>query len=230
MNRVLHIQPDRVLVRVSRRVSEILRAAIQPASQEFRQATEIEFAAREQVVERCHGGPPEFSAKLDVVPVQLPRKIVEKLVVRIHAISRVGKTRRTKMREAAHFNRRQSVIPRICRTQKVERIQSQRSIRVPKNRRILREEPVAIAVPPESRFVHFLRRNRPHPADRNQLRPDRRHRVRVRKIVPSAHSQWKALFAVPEKVAPGNLIVWIDILIDLDQRAVQIVRRRPSHR
>src|ERR1700733_5711944 len=119
---------------VTRSVPEILIAAAQASPQKLGQAVEVEDAPPYEIVERIHSRPAVFAAEPYVVLSDLPRKVVEKLVVHVHAVARVGKCRGAKMREAGDINRRQTEIARQCRvwSEQVQRINPQRAVRIAK--------------------------------------------------------------------------------------------------
>src|SRR5579862_6959361 len=217
---------------VTRSVPEILVAAAQTSSQELGQAVEVENTSPHEIVERINGRAAILAAELYVVLSDLPRKIVKKLIVHVHAVARVGKCRGAKMREAGDINRRQTEIARQCRvwSEQVQRINSQRDVRIAEDGGVLREETVAITVPSEASLVDFLRRNRLYPAQRHELRADWGVGVCVRQVVAASDSEWKALMAVSEEIAPRNLIVCIQVVVNLCDRAVQVVCRRAANR
>ena len=87
MNSILNVQSVGILVSVSRSVSDVGVPAIESSTKEFCKAIKIKLATLHKIVERFHRGPPEFVAELDVVATHFPRKIIDKLPVRIHAIT-----------------------------------------------------------------------------------------------------------------------------------------------
>ena len=76
---------------IARRIPYVGGREVEAAPEKLGQAVELELPAGNQVVERIHGGPAKFAAELNVVTIQFPREIVEKLIIGIHAVTRVGK-------------------------------------------------------------------------------------------------------------------------------------------
>src|SRR5258708_5452205 len=114
-----------------------------------------------------------LKAKLHVMLVQLPGKIVDQLVVRVHAGTRIARSR-TQLSYAANEDDRQSVIRKSATGVEPDRA-GMKSL-------ILRKKSFYKPVPAVTQFVDLVGTDGAHIRKRNELHPRRRCSVKSRKL------------------------------------------------
>ena len=94
---------------------------------------------------------------------------------------------------------------------------------------IFREEPFSKAVPAEPGLVDDRRVHRADVRDRHQLYARRHRGVVSGQEAAAGQSKRKALIGVADVVATGEQVVAVNILIELDDRAIHTVGERRRH-
>src|SRR5262249_36911385 len=152
--------------------------------------------------------------EFDVVLPVFPGNVVNVVPVGIHTMPRVAGAG-AQLRERTHVNAWQAEIVSLAAGHQSDA----RRIKVP----VLRVEPFCEAVPPDAHFVERRGTQNGDERDGNELHASRGERVVGGKSSAADQSQRETLFTVAQEIAPGKSVVLIELVVDLDDAAIDVV-------
>src|SRR5882762_7350163 len=88
---------------------------------------------------------------------------------------------------------------------------------------VLREESFGETVPADAGFIDSRGGENGNERNTNQLYARGSKRVVARQSTPTNERKWKALLTIAQEIAPGQHVVLIEVVIDLDDAAVDVV-------
>src|SRR5467141_1027305 len=133
--------------------------------------------------------------------------------------------RGAELRETARDDDRQARVCRACPCTCARCTGSAEPDRTRMKAPVLREKSFREPVPTKARFVDNRRSDHVHIREGDKLHSRRRDRVKARELSSGrCQRQGKSLGAIAEEIPPCQDMVLVEVVIDLNNRAAQIVK------